>query len=214
MASCQVWEAGSGHCDESSKHPRKFRVETLSVNTLRGRVCEAVKTLSCRKVDVCCIEETLYHGGNRCTIKGKDTRYNLYWSGNDRHCWCRSIYGRRVDRESFWGAESLQQNHLNKTYSWPACEYHSVCECPTEWSSDEIKDLFFDQLGAVTARIPGFEFLILWGDWNGHVCHAGTGYREVHGAMGPGWPVQITSDMFKKAISQMKTSKALCPTQA
>ena len=35
-----------------------------------------------------------------------------------------------------------------------------LCECPTEWSSDEVKGLFFDQLGAVTARIPGFEFLI------------------------------------------------------
>ena len=44
--------------------------------------------------------------------------------------------------------------------SWSTCGYHSVCECPTEWSSDEVKDLFFDQLGAVTARIPGFEFRI------------------------------------------------------
>ena len=33
LASCQVWEAGSGHCGESSKHPRKFRVGTLNVNT-------------------------------------------------------------------------------------------------------------------------------------------------------------------------------------
>ena len=35
LASCQVWEAGSGHCGESSKHPRKFRVGTLNVNTER-----------------------------------------------------------------------------------------------------------------------------------------------------------------------------------
>ena len=64
LASCQVWEAGSGHCDESSKHPRKFRVGTLTVNTLRGRVCEVVETLSHRKVDVCCIQVILDHGGN------------------------------------------------------------------------------------------------------------------------------------------------------
>ena len=76
--------------------------------------------------------------------------------------------------------QSLQQNHLSETYSWPTCGYHSVCE----WSSGEVKGLFFDQLGAVTARIPGFEFLIPWGDWNGHVGHAGTGYREMHGGMG------------------------------
>ena len=54
--------------------------------------------------------------------------------------------------------------------------------------SDEVKDLFFDQLRAVTARIPASEFLIPCGDWNGHVGRAGTGYREVHGGMGYGRP--------------------------
>ena len=59
-----------------------------------------------------------------------------------------------------------------------------MCGCPTEWCSDVDKDLFFDRLGAVNARIPGSEFLIPWGDLNGHVCHAGTGYREENGDMG------------------------------
>ena len=51
--------------------------------------------------------------------------------------------------------------------------------------SDEVKDLSFDQLCVVTARIPASEFLIPCGDWNGH---AGTRYREVHGGMGYGRP--------------------------
>ena len=84
LASCQVWEAGSGHCGESSKHLRKFRVGTISVNPLRGRVCEIVETLSRRKVDVCFIQETRYRGGNYRIVKGKDTRYKLYWLGNDK----------------------------------------------------------------------------------------------------------------------------------
>ena len=46
----------------------------------------------------------------------------------------------------------------------------------------------FDQLRAVTARIPASEFLIPCGDWNGHVGRACTGYREVHGGMGYGRP--------------------------
>ena len=49
----------------------------------------------------------------------------------------------------------VSDNHLSETYSWPPCGYHSVRECPTVWSSDGVKDLFFDQLGAVTARISG-----------------------------------------------------------
>ena len=57
---------------------------TLSVNTLRGRVCEVVEILSRRKVDVCCMQETRYHGSSCHTIKAKDTRYKLYWSANDK----------------------------------------------------------------------------------------------------------------------------------
>ena len=43
---------------------------------------------------------------------------------------------------------------------------------PQSGISDEIKDLFFDQLRAVTARIPASEFLIPCGDWSGHVGRA------------------------------------------
>ena len=60
--------------------------------------------------------------------------------------------------------------------------------------SDEVKDLFFNQLRAVTARIQGSEFLIPCGDWNGHVGHAGTGYREVHSGMGYGRPESDVKD--------------------
>ena len=49
LTSCQVWEAWSGHCGESSKHLRKFRVGTLNVNILRGRVCKVMETQSRRK---------------------------------------------------------------------------------------------------------------------------------------------------------------------
>ena len=64
--------------------PEEIQVGTLNVNTLRRRVCEVVETLSRRKVDVCCIQEIRYRGGNCRTIKGKDTRYKLYWSGNNK----------------------------------------------------------------------------------------------------------------------------------
>ena len=49
---------------------------------------------------------------------------------------------------------------------------------PQSGLKDEVKDLFFDQLHAVTARIPASEFLIPCGEWNGYVGHAGNGYRK------------------------------------
>ena len=130
-----MWEAGSGRCGESNKHLRKFRVGTLNVNTLRGRVCEVVETLSHRKVDVCCIQETRYRGGSCRTIKGKDTRYKLYWSGNDKGIagvgvfvageWIEKVF--EVQRVS-------RQNYFSETHSRPVCGYLTVCVCPTEWS--------------------------------------------------------------------------------
>ena len=134
---------------------------TLNANTLRGRVCEVVETQSHRKVDVCCIEETLYRGGNRCTLKDKDTRYNVYWSGNDKGSAGLGVFVAEEWIGKIFEVQRVSNRiHPSETYSWAACGYHCLCECPTEWSSDEVKDLFFDLLGAVTARIPGFKFLI------------------------------------------------------
>ena len=54
--------------------------------------------------------------------------------------------------------------------------------------SDSVKDLFYDQLRAVTAMIPTSEFLIPCGDWNGHVGSTGSACKEVHGGYEFGKP--------------------------
>ena len=59
---------------------------------------------------------------------------------------------------------------------------------------DEVKDLFFDQLRAVTARILASEFLIPSGDWNGHVGRAGTGYT---GKCMVGWGMAGQNQMLR-----------------
>ena len=78
LASCQVWEAQLGHCCKSSKHLRKFKVGTLNVNTLRGRVCEVVESLSRRNVDICCIQEIRYLVGTAAQSRARapGTFYN------------------------------------------------------------------------------------------------------------------------------------------
>ena len=43
-----------------------------------------VETLSRRKVDLCCVQETRYWGGHCRIITGKDSRYKLFWSGNSK----------------------------------------------------------------------------------------------------------------------------------
>ena len=57
---------------------------TLNVNSLKGRVCEVVETLSSRKEDLYCVVETGYRRDHCLKIKGKDSRYKLFWSGDSK----------------------------------------------------------------------------------------------------------------------------------
>ena len=103
-------------------------VGTLNVNTLRGMVCEVVETLSHRKVDVCCIHETRYRNGKCHTVKGKDTRYKLYWFKNDKGTADVGVFVAEewIDKV-FCGAKCLQQDYLSEVFCRPACGYLSVC---------------------------------------------------------------------------------------
>ena len=160
---------------------------TLSVNTLRGRICQVVETLSRRKVDVCCIQETRYHGGNCRTIKCKERRYKLYWSRKDKGTAGVGVFVAEEWIEIVFEVQRVSHRIILVKLIVSQCvvTFLSVY-APQSGLSDEVKDLFFDQLRAVTARIPASEFLIPCRDWNSHVGRAGTRYREVHGGMGYG----------------------------
>ena len=75
--------AGSGPCGESSKCPKSFRIGTLNVGTMKGKASEVVETASRRGVDLCCLQETRWKMEGVKQIVGKDSRYKLFWSGND-----------------------------------------------------------------------------------------------------------------------------------
>ena len=158
---------------------------TLNVNTLRGRVCEVVETLSRREVDVCCIQETRYRRGSCRIIKGKDTMYKLYWSGNDKGTAGVGVFVAEEWVEKVFELQRISHRIIlvKLTVGQRVVTFLSVFATQSGLS-DVDKDLFFDQLRAVTAMIPRSEFLIPCGDWDGHVGRAGTEYREVHWLVG------------------------------
>ena len=170
LAPSQVWGAGSGHCCKSSKHLRNFRVGTLNVNTLKGRVCEVVETLSRRKVDLCCVQETRYRGGHRRIITGKDSRYKLFWSGNSKGTAGVGVFVAEKWIEKVFEVKQVSDRIiLVKIIVGQRMLCLLSVYAPQCGLSDSVKDLFYDQLRAVTAMIPASEFLIPCGDWNGHV---------------------------------------------
>ena len=50
---------------------------------MRGRAGEVVKTLTRRKVVVCCVQEIRWRGTSTRLIKGKHNKYKIIWVGNN-----------------------------------------------------------------------------------------------------------------------------------
>ena len=168
---------------------------TLNVNTLRGRVCEVVETLSRRKVDVCCIQETRYRGGSCRIIKGKDTR-KLYWSGKDKGTADVGVFVAEEWIESVFEVLRVSDRIiLVKLIVGQRVVTLLSVYAPQSCLSDMDKDPFFDQLRAVAARISRFEFLIPCGDWNGHVGCAVLALNT--GKFMVGWAMVVLNQMLR-----------------
>ncbi len=71
---------------KDEKHPR-FRAASLNAGTLRDKEGEVVETLTRRRVNLCCLQETRLAWGTEANqtrpIVGKDSMYQLYWCGNE-----------------------------------------------------------------------------------------------------------------------------------
>mgnify|MGYP001793858940 CR=1 FL=1 len=74
-----------GHRLIDIKRPRlRFCIATLNVGTMRGRIGEIVETVSRRKIDLCCLQETRWKGGSARMLSEKVSRYKFFWIGNNK----------------------------------------------------------------------------------------------------------------------------------
>ena len=171
----------------SSEIPQNFRIASLNVGTLRGRADEVVETMSRRKVDLCCLQETRWRGGSARMLKGKDSRYKLFWSGNDRGTagvgfllaekWIEKVF----DVQRISDRIILMKLIIGSSVLTFLSVYAPQCGL-----SDAEKDTFYVKLREAITKTTGKEFLFLCGDWNGHIGKASAGFEEVHGGCGFG----------------------------
>ena len=110
-------------------------------------------------MEVCCVQETRYRGGNCRTIKSKDIRYKLYWSGNDKGTDGVGVLVVEEVIEKVFEVQRVSDKIIlvRLIVGQRVVTFLSVY-APQCGLSDEVKDLFFDQLCAGNARIPGPDF--------------------------------------------------------
>ena len=61
----------------------QLRTATWNVGTMRQKHSEVVETLTRRKVDICCAQETRWRGESARLLQGKDSKYKFFWQGNE-----------------------------------------------------------------------------------------------------------------------------------
>ena len=191
LTSLRVREVGSGHRGKTCERPTNFnfRAATWNVGTLKKRDSEVVETLSRRNVDLCGIQEHRWAGGLAANqtrlLKGRNTRYKFFWSGNSQglggagillaECWIEKVF--EVQRIS--DRIILMRLILGKAVFTFLSVY-----APQTGLPDSDKERFYDQLQSTIAKIPAAEMLIPVGDWNGHVGSESVVYNEAHGGHG------------------------------
>ena len=165
----------------------KLKVATWNVGTMRGKGSEIVETLSRRHIDICCVQETRWRGGSARTIVGKDSRYKLFWQGNENgfggvgiliaEKWITSVLS--VDRVNprIINIRLLIGKMIVNIYSAYA---------PQSGLSLEEKESFYCTLQDHALKVPDNEFLLIGGDFNGHVGSTTQGFENVHGNHGYG----------------------------
>ena len=197
VRSCRPAAAGSDelHKRQKTHADEVFRFGSMNVGTMKGKCHEVVETADRRKLDAAGLQETKWKGGESPAqsrtqvrwLKGKDSAYKFYWSGNSEGTngvgillakkWTGNVY--EVQRIS--DRIILLKLIIGKTVFTLASVY-----APQQGRSKAEKERFYDQMHSVATKIPPSEVFIPFGDWNGHVGASADGYEGVHGGFGYG----------------------------
>ena len=173
--------AGSGPCGNSSECPNILRVESLNVGTLKVKGDKVVETLSRRRLDFCCVQETRWKTLVKI-IDGKNLRYKYFGSGLGNKFggvgiflsekWWENVY--EVTRVS----DRIIATRLviGKKVFAIRCIY-----APQSNLSESNKYEFYHSLQGALAKITDTQEVLICGDFNGHIGASGAGYGEVHG---------------------------------
>ena len=164
----------------------KLRFGSWNVGSMVGRSMEIVDELRKRKVDVCCVQETRWRGGSAKFIGAKGERYKFWWEGGDgsagvglmvKEELCGDVIEVRRKSERIVVVVMLCGKQVTRVVS---------CYAPQVGRQEEEKDKFyFDLTEELELKGPN-EFLVVAGDFNGHVGKDVDGYEGIHGGFSIG----------------------------
>ena len=171
----------------SVSHHIKILVFLWNVGTVRGRSNEVVEVMSRRKVDICGLQEVRWRGACARLVEGKDSRYKMFWVGNDK-----SIDSVGILLAEKWVEAIFDVTHVpDRIMLIKLAVGKSIVTvlwvyAPQAGLDDKVKDLFYENLQWTLTKISASEISFVCGYFNGHSEKNAHGYEGVHGDRGFG----------------------------
>ena len=154
---------------------------------MKGKASEVVYTVSGRRVDLCCLQETRWKMEGGKQIGGKDSRYKLFWSGNDNGTGGVGVLLAKEWWEKVFEVVRVSDRIILILMTICKTVFVFVCVYASQANLSEFeKDRFCQMLQCTVAKIPASEQLIVCGDWNQHIGSQSTGFEEMHGGQAIG----------------------------
>ena len=153
---------------------------------MKGKASEVVETVSRRRVDLCCLQETRWKMEGVKQIVGKDSRYKLFWSGNDNATGGVGVLLAEEWWEKVFEVVRVSDRIILIRMTIGKTVFVFVCVYAPQANLSEFEDRFYQMLQCTVAKIPATEQLFVCGDWNGHIGSQSTGFEEVHGGQAIG----------------------------
>ena len=127
------------------------------------------------------MKEVRWRGASARLIEVKDSRFKLFWVGNDEDMarvgilltekWVDTIF----DDKHVLDRIMLTKLAVGKSMTV------LLVYVPQAGLDDSVKDMFYENLQWTLTKISASEILLVCGDFNGHIGKNADGYEGVHG---------------------------------
>ena len=165
----------------------RFRVGSWNVGTLTGKSVEVAEELWGNGVVVGCLQETRWKGAKCRFIGGGDAKYKVYWMGNKG-----GMGGVGIAVAENWVDKVIEVVRVcDRIMMVMMAVGKVICKiisayAPQAGGDERDKVEFFDRLSEVMLKVKDKEWVVVGGDFNGHVGEGVGDFRGMHGGHGVG----------------------------
>ena len=166
-------------------HESRIRFGTWNIGTLTGKSMEVVDTMTRRRINFMCLQETKWVGKKARELDSSG--FKLWYTGEVRS---RNGVGIIVDKE--WKKDIVDVKRIGDRIIALKCVVEQdtfnviSAYAPQVGLEEHLKVKFWEELEGLIQDIPLGEKIFLGGDLNGHVGRVSRGFEGVHGGYGLG----------------------------